>query len=339
MKQVRLHGPHDLRLEDLPDPEPGPNDVVVAVQAFGICGSDLHFKRLGGITGPASRPIGIGHEFVGTVARVGSQVQGIDPGLRVVVDPLTHGHGIGVGAQEGAYAHFVRVANARLGGPLHALPDSLSTNRAVLTEPVAVATHAINRGEFPAGGRAVVFGAGPIGLAAVAVLRYRGAACITVVDLVDERLARARELGAHHTLNPQGIELGPALLQAMGRLKERGMVCADCDLFLDAAGAPGLLGTAVGLARPGGRTQIVLVAAANRAEPIELGTLLAREITLRGSLCYPTEFPQVLAMLQDPTFVIEPMVSHHFGFDDFHTAFATAEDPHASAKVVVHVAA
>ncbi|MGE0387531.1 MAG: zinc-binding dehydrogenase [Gammaproteobacteria bacterium] len=337
MKQIRLYGPDDLRLDEMPDPAPGPADVVVKVAAFGICGSDLHFKKRGGVAGPVKAPCGIGHEFVGTIHAVGGEVRGIAPGARVVVDPIEHGHSIGIGADEGAYGQYVLVRDAKLGGPIHALPDAVSMQRAVLVEPVAVATHAINRGEFPAGGRAVVFGTGPIGLAAIAVLKYRGASKILAVDVIDERLERARRLGAHETVNARGRDMRATMMQVFGRVKDRGRVAANCDLFLDAAGAPGILNDIVNVARFRDGSRIVIVAVPEKPELLDIGQILGRELTIRGSVCYPDEFPQVISMMADPRFDIEPMVSHTFDFAEFDRAFATAEDPRQSAKVVVRM--
>ena len=103
MKAARIHGPNDLRVDEIPVPEPGPEDVLVRVSACGICGTDLGYVALGGVAGPTARPMPLGHEICGVVDRVGVRVRGLEPGQPVVVDPTAAGH-IGNGASEGTSA-------------------------------------------------------------------------------------------------------------------------------------------------------------------------------------------------------------------------------------------
>lgn len=337
MKQVQLFGPNDLRVVDVPEPKADAEDVVVRVEAFGICGSDLKFKHTGKIGPRASDPLPLGHEFVGTIVEVGSDVPKLTPGMRVAVDPIEEGNAIGTGSTQGAYGEYVLVKKARLNAPIYPLPDGLSFERAVLTEPVAVATHAVNQSEFKRGERAVVFGAGPIGLAAIAVLKYRGAERIAAVDIIPERLERAQRLGAHAVVDARAGELRESLMQAMGEVTARGMRCADSDVFLDCAGAPGILDDIVHVAAAR-RARVVIVAGGGNREELNIGQLMGRELTIRGSMCYPNEFTEVLDMLADPAFDIEPMISHRIPFAEFDRAMAAAEDPRQSAKVVVQVA-
>lgn len=338
MKQVRLYGPQDLRIDEVAMPQAGPRDVVVKVAIFGICGTDLGFARNGYIGQPGPQPMPLGHELAGTVYQVGEAVQGVTVGQRVVVHPMKGSNRIGTGDLEhGGFAEFLLVRDAALGESIFPIPDSLTFERAVLTEPVAVGVHGLNLCQAGPGDRVVLFGAGPIGLGVVAALRHRGVERITVIDIIDERLERALRLGAERTINPLREELEIALQTTFGTVpgKVTGQPLVDCSLYIDCAGQAALLQKAVVMAKDTARILIL----ATHKQPVELDMVqvLIKELAIRGSLSYPDEFPEVLAMLSDERLTLEGMHSHSFDFDCFAEAFATAQDPHQSAKVLVQV--
>lgn len=338
MKQVRLYGVQDLRIDDVPRPAPGPRDVLVKVDTFGICGSDLNFAHVGGIGRLTEQPVPLGHELAGILAEVGAEVRDLTVGQRVVVDPAEGGNRIGIGAlEEGGFAEYLLVRNAGLNRNIYLIPDSLPFKYAALVEPIAVGMHGINLGEARAGDRAVVYGAGPIGLGAVASLKYRKAAKIVAVDVVDERLERARQLGADVLINPTQVNLRQELEKLFGVVtaSATGALTVDCDLYIDAAGVGVLLSDTIDMAKDGSR----IVVLARHKEPLamDLVQVMAKELVVRGSLAYANEFEEVLAMLNDPGMDISPMVSHIFSFDQFQEAFRTARDAKQSAKVLVHV--
>lgn len=335
MRQVRLHGPHDLRLEEVALPPVTDHDVVVKVAAFGICGSDLHFVHQGGPGGPAKSPVPIGHEVAGVIASLGAEVRGLEVGQRVVVDPMNGGNNIGIGSDAGGCGDYLLVRNARLGGAIHPIPDSMSFQRAVLVEPLAVGRHAIHVGGAQPGEKVVVLGAGPIGLGMVASLHYLGVKDIVAVDVVDERLQRALALGASAAINPARSTLKDELGRLFGieRHAMTGQKSVGADLYLDAAGFGPLIAEAVGMAKSGAR--IVIVAAHKQPLQLDLNQIMTKELVVRGSICYPTEFPEVLAMLGDERVDLAPLVSHIYPVEAFATAFKTAADGKVSAKVIV----
>ncbi|KSG99918.1 zinc-dependent alcohol dehydrogenase [Pseudomonas aeruginosa] len=338
MKQVRLYGPQDLRIDDVPMPQAGSQDVVVKVAVFGICGSDLNFARNGYIGSPSPQPMPLGHELAGTVYQVGEAVRDIAIGQRVVVHPMKGSNRIGTGDPEhGGFAEFLLVRDAVLGESIFPIPDSLAFERAVLTEPVAVGVHGLNLCQAEPGDRVVLFGAGPIGLGVVAALKHRGVERIAVVDIVDERLERARQLGAEQTINPAREALETALQKSFGTVpgKLTGQPLVDCSLYIDCAGQGALLQQTVGMAKDMARILIL----ATHKQPVELDMvqILIKELAIHGSLSYPNEFPEVLAMLGDERLTLEGMCSHTFKFNRFAEAFAMTQDPHQSAKVLVHI--
>ncbi|WP_220791103.1 zinc-dependent alcohol dehydrogenase [Aquipseudomonas ullengensis] len=338
MKQVRLYGPQDLRIDEVPMPQAGPRDVVVKVAVFGICGSDLNFARNGYIGSPSPQPIPLGHELAGTVHQVGEAVQDIAVGQRVVIHPMKGSNRIGTGDPvHGGFAEFLLVRDAALDESVFPIPDHLAFERAVLTEPVAVGVHGLNLCQAEPSDRVVLFGAGPIGLGVVAALKHRGVERIAVVDIIDERLERARQLGADQIINPAKEELEAALRATFGTVPSKitGQPLVNCSLYIDCAGQGALLQQAVVMAKDTARILIL----ATHKQPVELDMVqvLIKELAIRGSLSYPDEFPEVLAMLGDERLVLEGMHSHSFDFDRFAEAFAMAQDPHQSAKVLVQV--
>ncbi len=338
MKQVRLHGPQDLRIDEVPMPIAGPSDLVVKVAMFGICGSDLGFARSGYIGHQTPQPMPLGHELVGTVHQAGSAVQGIQAGQRVVVHPMKGKNRIGTGDPEhGGFAEYLLVRDAVLNESIFLVPDALDFQHAVLTEPVAVGVHGLNLCQARPGDQVTLFGAGPIGLGVIAALKYRGIERIAVVDIIDERLERARQLGACRVINPAREDLETALRDTFDSLpaKVSGQPVLDCSLYIDCAGQSSLLQQAVTLAKD--KARILILATHKQPVELDMAQLMVKELAVQGSLSYPSEFPEVLQMLGDKKLRLDPMLSHTFGFDRFAEAFAMAQDARQSAKVLVRV--
>lgn len=336
MKQVRLHGPQDLRIDEVPMPVAGPGEVVVKVAMFGICGSDLGFARTGYIGRQSPQPMPLGHELVGTIYQLGSGVTGLRTGQRVVVHPMQGSNRIGTGDPvHGGFAEYLLVRNAVLGESLFEIPESMSFERAVLTEPLAVGMHGLNLGGAQANDRVTVYGAGPIGLGVITALKHRGVQHIVAVDVIDSRLERARQLGAERGINPTQDDLPAALGEYFGKVRGSvtGQPLVDCSLYIDCAGQAALLKQTVAMARD--KARIVVLATHKQPVELDMVQLMIKELSLLGSLSYPNEFPEVLHMLGDDTLSVAPLLSHTFAFEAFADAFAAAQQADDSAKVVV----
>jgi (R,R)-butanediol dehydrogenase/meso-butanediol dehydrogenase/diacetyl reductase len=320
MKLPFVHGPDDLQLRDAALPEAGPCDVILQVGSVGICGSDLGYIAAGGTAGPANTPVPLGHELSGTVMAIGEAVRHIRVNDRVVVNPLVNM--IGNGGPEGGFAEQLLIRDV-VGHPesLLPLPASLSLEIGALVEPLAVAMHAINRLGAQAGDKIAIFGAGPIGLGAVAVLRHRGIDDVVVFDLSPFRRERAMLLGARLALDPRAHDPNEALMVAHGAVH-----------FLEASGAP-VLPEIVDMARAG--ATICVVSVQKKPVWVNFQTIMAKELTLVGALGYPSEFAEVLKMLKDSAIDFEPMISHRFDGADVMAAFDIAAQPDLSAKVLV----
>jgi 2-desacetyl-2-hydroxyethyl bacteriochlorophyllide A dehydrogenase len=335
MLQVNLYGPGDFRVDDTEEPRCGPDDVLVRVSRCGICGTDLAYVAAGGLGPLAAHPMPLGHELCGRVAAVGECVQGIREGLHVAVNPMAAGNMIGNGGPEGGLTNTLRVRYARLGDTLHALPDGLTDEQGALVEPLAVAMHAVNVGEAGAGDSVVVLGAGAIGLGVIAALRAKGVTDVVAVDLSKQRLERALRMGARATVDANEDFFG-----AVGALHGTSAVFAepvlDTRLYVDASGAGSAVENVLTWAGHGAR--LVIAGLHKHEVPVSLRNVMAREIRIMGALGYPSEFPDVIALLAAGRFDVSAMVSHRFPLRDFPAAFAMASNPHEAGKVMLTMA-
>lgn len=333
MLQVNIHGPDKFSLDEVAVPEVGERDVLVDVAACGICGSDLTYVAMGGLT-PPGVPMPLGHELSGTVRQVGSAVEGIAPGQRVVVNPMGGDNAIGNGGPEGGFAPRLLVRNAMLGDSILVLPESLSFEQGALVEPLSVATHGVNQADINAESKVMVLGAGPIGLGVVAVLAHRGVKNIVAVDLSEQRLERARAMGATHTF-VAGRPLTELASGVHGREEIFGMPVLGTDVFIEATGARPVVEEVLNVIKFG--ATLVVLGVHKETIPVDFVNLLSREITIKGSMAYPTEFPDVIEMLLGADIDLSPMVSHRYPLEQFDAAFAMARDPANAAKVMVNI--
>ena len=295
--------PHSVELREVPVPEIGEADVLLAVQAVGICGSDLH-QYLGKQSWKVNYPVILGHEFAGVVAKRGRAVRAFSEGDRVVsetaavidpaspftrqglynLDPGRLGFGYGV---NGAMTRFVRVPDRCL----HAIPAGLSFEKAALTEPCCVAYNAACvHARLRPGDTVAVIGPGPIGLLCALMARLAGAGHLAVIGIPADRhrLDVARSLGVDTVLGADG-ESVPAWVRALGD-------GYGFDLVIDAAGVSATLDLALDIVRPAG--QIVKVGWGPQPLEFSLDRLVAKAVTLQGSFSHNWPiWEKVLALL------------------------------------------
>ncbi|MFC4314593.1 zinc-binding dehydrogenase [Steroidobacter flavus] len=332
MRVLNIHGVDDVRLDPIDPPRPGNSDVVVKVKACGVCGSDLSYVKVGGIHRKPGGVTPIGHEAAGEVVVVGSAVKGVSVGQRVVINPMMTPSYIGSGGPEGAFTEELLVRDARVGDSLLPIPDDLPYDVAALTEPLAVALHGVNRSQAKAGDKVVVFGCGPIGLGMVVWLVDRGVTDVVALDLSDERLERAKALGARAVINPTRDNVRARLLELHGTARVFSREAVGTDAYIDAAGAPSILSDVINMAKY--QSRLVVTAAYMKPVEINLGTMLTTEMTITTAVGYPDEMPDVIAALPRLRDKVATLISHRYPFDRVIDAFATAGTP-GSAKVMV----
>ena len=332
MPLVQIHGVDDVRIDQVALPVCGDDDIVVAVRQCGICGSDLSYIAMGGLT-PPGQPMPIGHEMSAEVLECGANVSSVAVGDRVVVNPTAVEPQIGNSGPEGGFAPYLLVRDvAKYPHAVHIIPDSMDDRTGALVEPMSVGMHGVHQGEVTASDKVVVFGAGTIGLCITFVLRHYGCKDVVVVDTCEERLVKARQLGAH-TFNPGSGDLAQALREWHGDSTYFGMPVPATDVYIEATGVGAVFEQMIAVARINAR--LVVVGLHKAPASLDLVTLLSKELSIRGSMAYPNEFPKVIEMFanseQDPRLLI----THDYPLAEFQEALAMARDQKQSVKVIV----
>ncbi|MGD0880242.1 MAG: zinc-binding dehydrogenase [Acidimicrobiales bacterium] len=331
--QVRVHGPGDVRLDDVDPPDPGPRDAVVRVAACGICGSDRSYIAMGGVAGPTGTPMCLGHEMAGTVDWVGADVTTVTVGDRVVVHPGNDELGrIGNGADHGGLTPLLLVREAAE-GRLYRVPDDLPLDVAAFAEPLAVGMHAVDQADVCPGDGVAVFGCGPIGLAAIANLVDRGHHRVVAVDVSPTRLELARGLGAQAALDPAATDVWDELARLHGTAPFMFGPTPATAAFIEASGSDRVITEVLEHGPVGGRLSVV--ALHYDAIPTSYLMLLMKQFTIRGSMEYPARFEDAIALLGRRD--LSAVITHRFPLERFEEALATLDGPMACGKVMITV--
>ena len=333
MQQIRVHGPGDVRLDDVAPPDPGPDDALVAVAACGICGSDLSYIRMGGVAGPAGAPLCLGHEIAGTVEWVGADVVTARVGDRVVVHPGDDERGrIGNGADQGGLTPQLLVTDVDR-GRLFPVPGDLPLDIAALVEPLAVGMRAADQADVQAGDGVAVFGCGPIGLAAIATLIDRGHRKVVAVDLSPTRLGLALGLGAQAAFDPTTVDVWQELARLHGTTSFTFGPTPATAAFIEASGASRVLTEILDHGPVGGRLSVVAL----HFEPVPTSylLLLMKQFTIRGSMEYPARFEDAIDLLARRD--LSALVTHRIPLDRFNDALDLLAGSKDCGKVMVTV--
>jgi (R,R)-butanediol dehydrogenase / meso-butanediol dehydrogenase / diacetyl reductase len=330
MRAGVFRGIRQVPIEDVPDPTPGPKDIVLEVKACGICGSDLHTYAQGLF---AEEGQVMGHEFSGEVVEVGPEVERLAVGDRVTGLPIqpcgdcrqclegrahlcetwtrrSVGYGI-----PGAFAERLWIPQAVLGGNVHKLP--------ALVEPLAVGVHAVGQADPGPGDVALVLGLGTIGLQVAQVLLARGVEQVVGADLSPLRRSVASQLGVTAV---GGGDLGGAVAEAAG--------FRPIDVVLEATGAPQLVQSAFEIVRPAG-TVVLIALYEDRAE-LDPTIIVQKEITVRGSAIYtPDEFHEAIDLLATGRAKGQPLITHRWPLEDLGAAFEAQLEKDSAIKVMI----
>lgn len=333
MRVAMVTAPGKTDIVEVPDPTPGPRDVLIKMRACGICGSDAMYIAIGGIP-PRQGRTPLGHEPAGEVLEVGSDVDGIKVGDHVVVNPMAAPSGIiGNGGATGALADLLLIEDAVVGTSLAVIPGDVPFEVAALNEPMAVSLHGVNRTAPQPTDKVVVFGAGPIGLGAALAYKSRGVSSVVVVDLIQTRLDKALAIGADAVVNAATEDVAERLRELHGEGEALFPGRVGSDIFYDAAGAHSVISTVVASAKRGATLGITAV----HKEPVavDLISLMSNEITILGSMGYPDEIFEVTQDIAAGWRTYAQIVSHTIPFDEVQEALHTASTPGAADKVVV----
>jgi L-iditol 2-dehydrogenase len=334
MKAVVKFGQEDglVELRDVEVPSIGPGDVLLAVKAAGICGSDIEMWRHH-FTFRVNTPVIQGHEFCGVIAEVGEKVKGFQEGERVISEtsayvcgscrfcrtgyynmcPERLGYGYGT---NGAFTNFVKVRQEIL----HRIPESLSFEEAALTEPACVAYNAVlARSRIMPGDTVAIIGPGPIGLFCVQMAKIGGAGCVIVVgtNVDKDRLQVAQDLGADVILQ---AEDGDAPQKVRERTEGLG-----ADLVVDCAGNSSALKLSLEIVRRLG--QITKIGWGPKPVDFSLDLLLTKSVTLQGTYGHHWSiWKHVLALTGQGKVQMKPMISAVRSIEDWHEAYTLVEE-------------
>ena len=313
MKALVLEEYKKFAYKDVSDPVLIDDEVLVKIEAAGICGSDVH--GMDGSTGRRIPPIIMGHEAAGIIVETGKNISGWKVGDRVTFDSTIYrlddwysrkGHYnlsdnrmvMGVSCADyrrnGAFAEYVNIP----GHILYRIPDSVSFEQAAMVEPIAVALHALNLSGVKIGDTVAVFGSGMIGLFLIQLLKMAGSNVIAI-DIVQEKLELAREAGALLTINTQ-IDDTPAKIkdQTQGR---------GADLAFEAVGISQTIKSAIESIRKG--ATLILVGNLTSIVEFPLQKVVTQEITIKGSCAINGEYSTVLDLLSKGKINVDKMIS------------------------------
>jgi (R,R)-butanediol dehydrogenase/meso-butanediol dehydrogenase/diacetyl reductase len=345
MKAAVWHGLKDIRVEDVELQALREDEVKVRVAWAGICGSDLHEYQEGPVFVPVDAkadltgevaPLTMGHEFAGVVEEVGSKVTNFKVGDRVVVNPtLTYRkkheevdrfdgfNFIGLHGN-GGFAKYANVPETNI----HRLADNLTLQDGALVEPMAVAVQAVKDSGVELGDTVAVFGAGPIGLLTIIAAKASGASKIIVLDLSDNRLEKAKELGATHVINSGKEEP----VQAVRAIAPDGV-----DVSFEVAGVAPTFKQAIDVTKPKGNMMIISIF----ARPIEWNPiqLINTGVNVLSSIVYtPSTFQRTIDAMSTGQLNPQGIITSQIVLDDIvDKGFETLTNDKTQSKILVEL--
>jgi threonine dehydrogenase-like Zn-dependent dehydrogenase len=333
MRAAVLRNRRMVLRDDVPDPVPGPGQVLVAVRSCGICGSDLHFAAHGaevlalGATGGfgdmgvnLNNDVFMGHEFSAEILEAGPNTDTHSSGTLVTsipvllsdkgVEPIVFSN-----STVGGYAERM-LLSAPL---LLPIPNGLDPKHAALTEPMAVGLHAVNKSNIQRGETALVLGCGPIGIAIVAALQARGVETIVAADFSAKRRELAATIGAHQTADPAQGSPFDAVAPAV---------------VFEAVGVPGIIDDVLLRAKPG--TRLIVAGVCMQPDTVHPFFAIAKEINVQFVLAYdPNEFAESLRAIAEGQIDVTPVITGEVGLDGVGAAFDDLADPERHCKILV----
>lgn len=331
MRAAVLAEPGRIEFEDRPRPEPGPEEVVVDVEAVGVCGSDLHYYEHGRIGDyVVESPLVLGHESASVVAAVGEDVASHAVGDRVAMEPgIPCGH-----CEHCRSGHYNRcpdvtfMATPPVDGAFaeavawpaeftYGLPDAVPLEAGALAEPVSVGVHACRRGDVGPGDDVLVTGAGPIGLLAADVADAMGAGSVAVSEPVDRKRTLAGERGAALAIDPTAVDVAAAVRSEFDR---------EADVAIEATGDPRALESCIEAVGRGGT--VVCIGLNDEATlSLDVVDLVDAELTLAGSFRFANTYPAAIDLLATDRVDAAGLIDLRAPLSDLADALDRALDP------------
>lgn len=334
MKAMYLEKPGVIIEKELPEPNIEDDEVLVKVKSVGICGSDVEYYKTGRIGEfIVEEPIILGHEAAGLVTKVGKDVDNLQVGDRVSLEPgipcrkckqckigrynlCSDVDFMATPPSDGAFVEYV----AHPADFAFKLPDLVSYDEGALIEPLSVGIHAAERANIQPGDKVAVLGAGPIGLVSLQAALVRGATEVMLTDVVDFRLEKASELGATRTVNVKGD-----------------LIESFFDKVIQTAGVASAYKQAIEIVARGGRVVQVGHPSTEKIF-IDPNLPITREFEVVGSFRYANTYPVAISLLDSGKVQLKPIISKHFSFDDVEEALRyPKENPDKCIKAIVRL--
>ncbi|MFP4363780.1 MAG: zinc-dependent alcohol dehydrogenase [Spirochaetia bacterium] len=336
MKQAVMSAPGVIEYRNVPVPAPGDEDVLVKIQRIGVCGSDVHVYH--GKHPYTSYPVVQGHEVSGIVEAVGSEVTGIKPGDKVTIQPQVV-CGTCYQCRTGRYnvCESLKVMGFQTTGAaseyfcvhvekIHYIPESLNLDTAALTEPLAVAVHAIRRYGNIQNKKVLVLGAGTIGNLTAQAAKAFGAETVMITDLSDFRLTLASSCGIDYPVNPKELDLAGEVQKVFSPDK--------MDVIFEAVGVQPTIDQAITLSRKGG--DIIIIGVFGEKPEVDLGLLQDRELQITGTLMYlEDDYKTAIRLLSENKIQTDTLITTRFKFDDYIQAYKFIENAGDEAMKVI----
>lgn len=348
MQALVAHAPHDYRLEEVPIPQIGADEILLKVLTSGICAGDLKAYH-GGIriwgTSQEDRyidaPVIGGHEFCGEVVDVGDHVDGFSLGDRVISEqivPCRQCHYCSAGTYwmcvraavygfkhvcHGGFAEYVKLPATAVN---HKVPASLTNEQAALVEPIACGMHAVQQAGIQHHDVVVIAGMGGIGLAMICIAAAKLPQLVIGVDVREERLAMGGVFGADHVLNPLAGDLKSRINELTNGL--------GCDVYIEASGSPSSVKQGLECLRNHGRyVQMGVFAEEVSVDWNIIGD--GKELTIRGSHLSGLTYPSVIRGIESGLIRTDGILTHQFPLSEWEAAFRVAESDPQALKVML----
>ncbi|XP_067935215.1 sorbitol dehydrogenase-like isoform X2 [Watersipora subatra] len=313
--------------------EPAGNEVLLKMGSVGICGSDLKYwkyAKCGRFN--MKHPMVIGHEGSGTVISCGPQVQCLQPGDRVAIEPGVPCRQCSI-CRSGRYnlcSHMRFCATPPVDGNLcqfykhpedfcFKLPTNVSLNQGALIEPLAVAVYACERGNVGLSSNVLICGAGAIGLLVLMTAKSMGAANIIITDISEERLALAKSLGATHTINM--INFQERSMEEVGETLKN--LCSEIDATIECSGVDSSVSLGIHSTQPGGC--LVMVGRGSMEPTVPLVKAATYEVDIKGVFRYANCYPKAIALVSSGSITPESTITHTFQLEESEKAFQCAD--------------
>lgn len=338
MKAAVYYGKHDLRVEDVPVRELKENEVLIKVKYCGVCGTDIHIFNGDGGSFEVTPPLIPGHEFAGTVEKVGSAVTSVKVGDCVSADPndmcgecyfcknaMQHfcTNNIGVGTTvDGGFAEYVIIREKQV----YKFAEGLSFIEAAMAEPISCCLHGIDLCDIKSGDTVLVMGGGPIGMIMMQLAKNAGASKVIMSEPVEEKRAQAKKLGATLTINPLEEDVEAVLAE----------YCNNVNVVIECVGNIHTQADAIKFAGKGATVMYFGLAAPEESLPLKPDDVFKKELKITSSFINPYTFERAIQVLESKTIDLESLITNIVPLDEIADVF-TKPEYRRTGKVMIQI--